>query len=356
MGGLVEIGILFTEGIMNKIIIINGPSCAGKTTIAQEICRQSDNQFVHLQIDEAKKYLFTILDSKSTPREIGRPICDEILLQTAQIFLSNGKNIVIDTTFDGDDRENVMVTAKHYIAFFKNAEVLFVGINCPVEERLRRFKENNNNPVRNERTIIAQSNVFELCKEFYDIWFDSSLLNSGEIASNILQHIQHPQKIHETILVRPSTLADIDIIVLLSKAKRLAYEKAQPQFWKYAGDTAEISQAEWFKALLTHYDHVMLTAICHEQIVGFIIGKLIPAPEVYDLGGLTLMIDDFCFEDKAGWYEIGCKLIQEIKTISKMKEAKQILVVCGAHDEPKHSFLKSIGLTVASEWYVGGIA
>jgi chloramphenicol 3-O phosphotransferase len=169
---------------MNKIIIINGPSCSGKTTIAQEISRQSDNQFCHLQIDEAKKYLFTILDSKSTPREIGRPICDEILLKTAKIFLRNGKNIVIDTTFDGDDRENVIATAEHYIAFFKNVEVLFVGINCPVEERLRRFKENNNNPVRNEATIIAQSNVFELCKELYDIWFDSALLSGEEIASN----------------------------------------------------------------------------------------------------------------------------------------------------------------------------
>ena len=42
---------------VNKIIIINGPSCAGKTTIAKEICKQSDKQFVHLQLDEAKKYL-----------------------------------------------------------------------------------------------------------------------------------------------------------------------------------------------------------------------------------------------------------------------------------------------------------
>lgn len=88
------------------------------------------------------------------PREIGRPICDEILLQAAKIFLRNGKNIVIDTIFDGDDRENVIATAEHYIAFLKNVEVLFVEINYPVEERLRRFKENNNNPVRNEATII----------------------------------------------------------------------------------------------------------------------------------------------------------------------------------------------------------
>lgn len=172
---------------MNKVIIINGPSCAGKTTIAKEICKQSDNQFVHLQIDEAKKYLFTILDSKSTPREIGRPICDEILLQTAKIFLRNGKNIVIDTTFDGDNGTEI---AKYYIIFFKETKSLFVGIDCPVAERLRRFKENNNNPVRNEAAIIAQSNVFERCKEYYDVWFDSSLLNGEEIAKKIFAEIE----------------------------------------------------------------------------------------------------------------------------------------------------------------------
>jgi predicted kinase len=84
---------------MSRVIIINGSSCAVKTTIAKELCRQSNNQFVHLQVDEAKKYLFTILDLNSTPIEIGRPICDEILLQTAKVFLKNGKNVVIDGEF-----------------------------------------------------------------------------------------------------------------------------------------------------------------------------------------------------------------------------------------------------------------
>lgn len=34
----------------------------------------------------------------------------------------------------------------------------------------------------------------------------------------------------------------------LSKAKRLFYGKAQPQFWKYEGDAIEESQGKWFKA------------------------------------------------------------------------------------------------------------
>jgi hypothetical protein len=73
--------------------------------------------------------------------------------------------------------------------FFKNERVLFVGIDCPLEERLKRFRTYNNNPVRNEKEIIIQSNVFELCKEFYNIWFDSSKIDGEKIAKEILKEI-----------------------------------------------------------------------------------------------------------------------------------------------------------------------
>lgn len=45
---------------MNKVIIINATSCAGKTTIAKEICNQNNNKFDHLQIDKAGEFYSTI--------------------------------------------------------------------------------------------------------------------------------------------------------------------------------------------------------------------------------------------------------------------------------------------------------
>lgn len=168
------------------LVIINGASCSGKSSIAREICKQSEDRFVHLQVDEAKKYLFTILDHNSTPREIGRPICDEILLQTAKIFLKNKKNVVIDTVFDGDNAKGI---AKLHLDFFKNEKVFFIGIDCELEERLNRFNLENDNPKRSKKTIIAQENVFELCKVFYNKSFDSTKMLASEIAERILQKI-----------------------------------------------------------------------------------------------------------------------------------------------------------------------
>ena len=168
---------------MYQVILINGGSCSGKTTICKEICKQSNDQFIHLQVDEAKKYLFTT-NFKISSREVARSICDEILLQTAKIFLQNDKNVVIDTTFN--EQDDAIKLMKYHVDFFKDEKVLFVGIDCSVEERLRRFREYNDNPVRSEREIVAQSNVFELCKEFYDVEFDSSKLSIEGIVSEIL--------------------------------------------------------------------------------------------------------------------------------------------------------------------------
>ncbi len=57
--------------------------------------------------------------------------------------------------------------------------------------------------------------------------------------------------------------SDIDAMVSLSKAKRLSYEKAQPQFWRYAGEGCDKAQGEWFKELLEDKNYVMFTATRH---------------------------------------------------------------------------------------------
>jgi hypothetical protein len=159
-----------------------------------------------------------------------------------------------------------------------------------------------------------------------------------------------------TITIRPSQLSDIDVMVSLSKAKRLNYEKAQPQFWRYAGAKGDESQRQWFLELLQDKDYLMFTAISKDQeIIGFIIGRFIKAPEVYNPGGMTLMIDDFCVESKLLWESVGNKLVEVIKFEAKSRGATQIVVVCGAHDNSKRKFLIDKNLSIASEWFVGNI-
>ena len=139
-------------------------------------------------------------------------------------------------------------------------------------------------------------------------------------------------------------------------AFRQGYEKANPQFWRYAGAEGDNEQEKWFKELLEDKNYVMFTAESDtKEILGFVIGKLMPAPEVYNPGGLTLMIDDFCVKSKNLWQSVGAQLIEKIKAAAKVKGATQIVVVCGTHDYPKSKFLSEQSLSIASEWFLGGI-
>jgi chloramphenicol 3-O-phosphotransferase len=194
---------------MYKIIIINGPSCAGKSTIAREICEQSNNQFVHVQIDKAGEFYGTIFPKGfqfvknevatennddalkglfNNNRLARRKMVSSIMLATAKELLSQGFKIVIDTALDGPDAQEL---AKLYIEYLKGYDINFVGIYCPVEERLKRLKTRTDNLFLTEDFIKSQDfqyNVFEACKTFYDIWFDSSELSGQEIAHKILNH------------------------------------------------------------------------------------------------------------------------------------------------------------------------
>jgi hypothetical protein len=108
--------------------------------------------------------------------------------------------------------------------------------------------------------------------------------------------------------------------------------------------------------ILYDKNHVMFTAESETQeILGFMIGKLMPAPEVYNPGGLTLMIDDFYVKSKNLWQSVGASLIEETKAAANARGATQIFVVCGSHDNTKHKFLSEQNLQVASEWFVGGV-
>lgn len=152
-------------------------------------------------------------------------------------------------------------------------------------------------------------------------------------------------------LAKPS---DISSMVVLSDQKRSAYEQAQPKFWKRA-DNANKEQTKWFSDLLLREDHICLISKSGQEITGFIIGKLMLAPEVYSPGGFTLIIDDFCVSSPDFWLTVGEKLLYEIQQQAKKRGAVQTVIVCGYHDAYKQAFLKSQNLIIASEWYVKSI-
>jgi len=154
--------------------------------------------------------------------------------------------------------------------------------------------------------------------------------------------------------VRSALAEDIARMVELAAQKRTEYESYQPVFW-HPADDARIKQKPFFEYLLKQ-DKVI--ALVHDDagaIDGFVIATLVPAPPVYSPGGPTCFLDDFTVAQTAQWETIGRALLREALRIAKERGAAQAVAVCAHLDEAKRSFLRSEGLSIASEWHTKAI-
>ncbi len=147
-------------------------------------------------------------------------------------------------------------------------------------------------------------------------------------------------------MIRKANKTDIDWMVEMSYQKRLNYSKKQKIFWKISENSDEI-QKKYFEKELKNKNVI---ALIYQEKQGFVMGKLISPPEVYD-AGLTLMIDDFCVKSDDLWLTIGKELLNECQREAKIMNAEQILVVCGDHDRQKFLLLETMNMRVASRWY-----
>ena len=150
--------------------------------------------------------------------------------------------------------------------------------------------------------------------------------------------------------IRKAEPSDVDHIVELSEQKRLQYQSYQPVFWRKAADSAEQQRA--FLSQLLERGNVI--AFVYERggaVEGFIIGSLVPAPPVYDPGGLTCSVDDFMVAE-AAWDEVGGALLEAVAAEALARGGTQMVVVSAHLDTQKRKMLVSRTYTIASEWWV----
>ncbi len=152
--------------------------------------------------------------------------------------------------------------------------------------------------------------------------------------------------------IRKAETNDIPGIAELAEQRRLQYQHYQPQFWRKAEDAQE-KHTFLLESLLKREDVIMLV---HEEstraIDGFIIADFVEAPPVYNPGGPTCRVDDFCVASGNLWESTGLELLNEVIRKAKEHGAAQSVVVFGHLDQPKRTLLDQMGYSIASEWYV----
>lgn len=154
--------------------------------------------------------------------------------------------------------------------------------------------------------------------------------------------------------IRRATNADVAQCVALAETRREEYENYEPRFWKKSA-TSAASTLPWFEKLFSDERSVALVAIEDSLIVGFLIAREFPTPPVYDPGGSTALIDDFCVAAKARWLDVGAALLQEAKSELYRRGFSQVVVVGARQDAAKTAFLNQADLSLASTWWTASV-
>jgi len=199
------------ESFAAKIILLNGSSSAGKTTIAKELQKLSgDCVLFHTGVDHFWKmvprefydgfgtkahetwFFSTSTDGENKPivhisvGPLGKKISNT-MAQFIKCLADNGHDTVVDEVLLDE------ISLQYYAQALSEHTVYFVGVECSLEELERREKARGDRVIGLARGLI---NVVHEHKNYYDITVDTTQLSSAECAQNIwnaMDAMQHPQ-------------------------------------------------------------------------------------------------------------------------------------------------------------------
>ncbi|ANY67828.1 chemotaxis protein [Paenibacillus sp. BIHB 4019] len=171
------------------IVLMNGTSSSGKTSISIELMNQKEILFHHLSIDDFIKDFFRNKFSDIEPtREVDEQVIAEIMFapilsmyySTIKLFSEMGLNVIVDTVIDNDKRFN------ESLDLFFDQPTLFIGVICSKEELIRREQ------ARGDRNIGLAASQFSkvYCINEYDLEVNTEEMNPIECAEKILRFIK----------------------------------------------------------------------------------------------------------------------------------------------------------------------
>lgn len=147
-----------------KIIILNGVSSAGKTSLSRALQAKLAEPFFWLANDSFCDMVPETFWDLDQPEAEYQAL--SLLGKTIKLFSDNGKNVIVDT---------VMITAqkhdlfKEYIELLRNYPLCFVHVTCPVHELQRRERERGDRSIGQAEGQLPMLNP----QNSYDITVDT---------------------------------------------------------------------------------------------------------------------------------------------------------------------------------------
>lgn len=171
------IELILTKKFMttNQLILLNGASSAGKTSVCKKLQEVLSEPYIHLEED---RFVFNTYHDRFLSGDIAPEIFKKTMLgyyRSLRAFLSVGHNVLADTGF------YTPALLHQCIHELKGDAVWLVGVHCSIEELERRERARGDRQIglaREQAAIIHNSVI-------YDIEVDTSTLSSEEAALTI---------------------------------------------------------------------------------------------------------------------------------------------------------------------------
>lgn len=149
--------------------------------------------------------------------------------------------------------------------------------------------------------------------------------------------------------VREAGLEDIDAIVALIESRRQRLADWEPNFWRKAEASADMSKA-FLPTLIDDPASTLLVAYEGTLLGGCLQFKPTFVPPVYDPGGTTWMIDDFVVANDR-WDAFGVTLLLALKAKTIEQSPGQLIFPVPFKDDAAMDFFKQQGLSPTTMWW-----
>lgn len=151
-------------------------------------------------------------------------------------------------------------------------------------------------------------------------------------------------------MIRAALHTDIDPMVELAVRQMHWLESHRDSFYATGPGLADTLRAA-YGGLIEAADAVALVDESPKGVEGFLLGKLVNAPPVYDPKGKVCLVDHFWVRDATNWKTVGLGIFGAAN--SRIRELGGVLsrIECQWQDEEKRVFLQSLGFTAASDWH-----
>jgi chloramphenicol 3-O phosphotransferase len=162
--------------LSGKIILLNGASSSGKSTLARGLQQKLDEPFWHFSIDHlfaAHVLPTTRIDTGEFPwSDLRRPFFDGFH-RCLPALAEAGNNLIVEHIVE---EESWM---PRLLRLLGALDVFFVGVHCPLAELERRERARGDRRIGEARTDYEVTHTFAI----YDLEVDSTHPVDGNVAS-----------------------------------------------------------------------------------------------------------------------------------------------------------------------------